>query len=142
MKHEGAYLHDDVTTRIIRVFWDVVNELGTGFLERIYYRAMMIALPDAGLKVTEGFPMEVRFRGRTLGEFRADLVVEERVLLELKAANVLEAAFQAQAINYLRCSRLEVGLILNFGLHPGIKRVILTNDRKRQFSVADVPARG
>ena len=124
------WLHRDITDVIIRVFWDVVNELGTGYLERIYHRALVIALPDAGLRVAEGYGTTVRFRGFEVGRHAFDLVVEDCVLLELKATSALERAHTAQALGYLRSSSLEVGLILNFGLNPSVNRVALTNDRK------------
>ena len=123
-------LHRDLTDRIIKVFWDVVNELGTGFLERIYLRAMVIALRQDGLQPNERYSAAIYFRGQELGHHYFDLVVNDLVLLELKATSAFERWHAAQALGYLRSSQLEVGLILNFGPNPSVKRVSLTNDRK------------
>ena len=124
-------LHSDVTDRIIKVFWNVVNELGTGFLEKIYHRAMAIALHEEGLVVDEKFTTVIYFRGREIGLHRFDLVVNGCVLVELKATSAFERTHAAQALGYLRSCQLEVALILNFGTTPGVKRVSLTNDRKK-----------
>jgi GxxExxY protein len=124
-------LHQEVTDRIIRVFWDVVNELGTGYLEKIYVRAMVIALRQAGFEVVENYKAAVHFRGEGIGHYVFDLVVNGCILLELKATGAFESAHAAQALGYLRSSTLEVALILNFGQNPSIRRVSMTNDRKR-----------
>ena len=125
-------LHRDITERIIQIFWTVVNELGTGYLEKIYHRAMVIALKEAGFEVDEKYTTAVYFRGREIGRHTFDLVVNGCVLLELKATSAFERAHAAQALGYLRSSPLEVALILNFGLNPSVKRVSLTNDRKQR----------
>jgi GxxExxY protein len=124
-------LHQDVTDRIIRVFWDVVNELGTGYLEKIYLRATAIALRQAGFEVIENYKTAVSFRGELIGYYVFDLVVNGCILLELKATGAFERAHAAQAVGYLRSSSLEVALILNFGHNPSVHRVSMTNDRKR-----------
>lgn len=124
-------LHRELTDRIIRVFWTVVNELGTGYVERVYQRAMAIALREAGFDVDEKYTTVIYFRRREIGTHRFDLVVNGRILLELKATTAFERAHAAQAIGYLRSSPLEVALILNFGPNPSVKRVSFTNDRKQ-----------
>ena len=129
-------LHRDITERIIQVFWATVNELGTGYLEKIYHRAMVIALREAGFEVDEHYGTVVYFRGYEVGRHTFDLVINGCVLLELKATSAFERAHAAQALGYLRSSSLEVALILNFGLNPSVKRVSLTNDRKRRQPVA------
>jgi len=91
---------------------------------------MTIALREAGLAVKHEVQLEARFRGLPIGVFRADLLVEGAVLVELKAARVIDSAHIAQLLNYLRCTSLETGLILNFGPRPHIRRLIFTNDRK------------
>ena len=123
-------LHHDLTEVIIGIYQDVYTELGHGFLERIYQQAMVIALKDAGLSVVERVPFPVLFRGQVLGEFFADIVVNGLVLLEIKAASALVPWHEAQAINYMRASPLEVALIMNFGPKREHWRRILTNDRK------------
>jgi GxxExxY protein len=126
----ACQLHRDLTDRVIRIFWDVVNELGTGYLERIYHRAMVIALREAGFAVNEKYSTVIYFRGYEIGTHIFDLVVNDCLLLELKATTAFERAHAAQALGYLRSSPLEVALILNFGPNPSVRRVSLTNDRK------------
>ena len=123
-------LHHDLTEVIIGIYQDVYTELGHGFLERIYQQAMVIALRDAGLSVVERMPFPVLFRGQLLGDFFADIVVNGVVLVEIKAGNALHPWHEAQAINYLRASTLEVALIMNFGPKREYWRRVLTNDRK------------
>ena len=124
-------LHHDLTERIIGVYYDVYAELGHGFLERICQRAFVMALREAGLEVVEHVPFAVTFRGCTLGEFFADVVVNGLVLVEVKAASNLHPWDEAQALNYLRASPLEVALLFNFGPKREYRRRILTNDRKK-----------
>lgn len=119
-----------LTERIIGVFYDVYNELGHGFLESVYERSMEFALRDAGLLVLAQQPLPVLFRGHQVGDFRADLIVEQQVIVELKSARALEPAHEAQVLNYLRATRIEVGLLLNFGPRPTIKRFTYDNPRK------------
>jgi GxxExxY protein len=122
-------LHGELTERIIGVYFDVYSELGFGFLERVCQTAIVIALRQAGLKVEQNVSFAVWFREQLIGNFVADIVVEGKVLLEIKAKSALNAFDEAQAINYLRASRLEVALILNFGPKREHRRRILTNDR-------------
>jgi GxxExxY protein len=123
-------LHRAITDRVLAVFYQVHRELGGGFLEKVYHRAMVIALRAAGLHVLEDPPILVWFRGQVIAEFVADIVVEGVVLLEIKAVENIEGKHEAQAINYLRGSDLEVGLVLNFGPSAKFKRLVYTNDRK------------
>jgi GxxExxY protein len=123
-------LHGELTERIIGVYFDVYSELAFGFLERVCQTAIVIALRQDGLKVEQNVSFAVWFREQLIGNFVADIVVEGKVLLEIKAKSALIAFDEAQAINYLRASRLEVALILNFGPKREHRRRILTNDRK------------
>ena len=120
-----------LTQQIIGVYFDVYNELGTGFLESVYQKSLALALESAGLKVCSRIDIPVWFRGHQVGQFEGDLLVEQCVLLELKAARVLGSAHQAQLLNYLRATEIEVGLLLNFGPKPEFKRVAYDNSRKR-----------
>lgn len=106
-------------------------EIGHGFLESVYEAAMLIALRQAGLKAEIQVPITVSFRGNRVGDFRADLMVEDAVLLELKAARSLDSSHEAQLLNYLRATQIEVGLLLNFGTKPEFKRLAYDNERKR-----------
>ena len=130
MNAEKVLKHQELTARIIRVFFQVYNELGFGFLESVYAEAMASACREAGLAVEREMPLEVRFRGRIVGQFRADLVVGGAVLVETKACPSLHPAHNAQVLNYLRATVLEIGLLLNFGPRPGIKRLAFDNCRK------------
>ena len=123
-------IHEQLTQRIIGVFYEVYNELGAGFLESVYASAMEIALQDAGLSVEREMPIPVRFRDRLVGDFRADMVVDGKVICELKAASAIEAVFEAQLLNYLRATPLEVGLLFNFGPEPKLRRLVFENSRK------------
>jgi len=122
--------HGLVTDKILRVFFDVYNELGHGFLESVYHRSLVIALESVGLKVCSRVDVPVWFRGHQVGQFEADVLVEQCVLLELKAVRTLDWSHRAQLLNYLRATNIEVGLLLNFGERPEFKRVILDNLRK------------
>jgi GxxExxY protein len=125
-------LHRDLTDRILSVFYAVYDELGSGFLERVCQTAMVMALRAAGLRVAERVPFEVYFRGELIGTFIADIVVEGLVLIEIKSKSVLTPMDEAQTMNYLRASTLEVALLMNFGPKPDFRRRVLTNDRKTQ----------
>ena len=108
-------LHEKLTGAIIGCAFEVINELGSGFLESVYEKAMMIALSDAGLSVQSQKPVRVLFRGKPVGDFYADLIVEEKVMVELKSAKALIPEHEAQTINYLNATDIEVGLLINFG---------------------------
>ena len=122
--------HGLVTDKILRVFYEVYNELGHGFLEAVYHRSFMVALESVGLSARSRVDIPVWFRGCQVGQFEADILVENCVMLELKAARALDSSHQAQLLNYLRATDIEVGLLLNFGEKPEFKRVIFDNLRK------------
>ncbi len=126
----------ELTEKIIGVFYQVHNELGFGFLEAVYKESMRIALLQAGLRVEAEAAMPVYFRGLLAGMFRADLVVEERIVLELKVADAISKSHEAQLLHYLRSSQFEIGLILNFGESSKVRRVSMTNDRKVSLPMA------
>lgn len=121
----------ELTDKIIGVFFDVYNELGHGFLESVYEESLVIALRDVGLKVDRQIAVPVWFRKQQVGDFRADLLVENLVLLELKCVRILERAHEAQLLHYLRSTNIEIGLLLNFGLHPQFRRLLFDNERKK-----------
>ena len=135
--------HADATQKIIGGFYDVYNELGYGFLESVYKEAMRQSLAELGLEVATETPVPVWFKGRRIGEFRADMLVANCVLLELKAVRTLEKAHEAQLLHYLKATEIEVGLLLNFGVRPQFRRLLFDNERKRsrehpRESVAEV----
>jgi len=112
------------------VFYEVYNELGHGFIESVYEKALEIALVGNGLRVRRQIDIEVWFRGKKVGDFTADMLIQECVLVELKACRTLDVAHEAQLLNYLRATEIEVGLLLNFGLKPQFKRRVFDNVRK------------
>jgi GxxExxY protein len=123
--------HGDVTAVVLKVFYDVYNELGGGFLESVYHLALNIALKQSGLRVMSEVAVPVYFRGEVVGDFRADLIVNGDVLLELKAAQALDRIHEAQVLNYLRATQIEVAILLNFGPKPQFKRFLLDNHQKK-----------
>jgi GxxExxY protein len=123
--------HSDITEKIIGIFYGVYNELGHGFLESTYAEALLVALEASGLNAAREVSVPVWFRGRKVGQYYADLIVEGMVLLELKAARTLESAHEAQLLHYLRATKVEVGLLLNIGLRPQFRRVLFDNERKK-----------
>jgi GxxExxY protein len=123
--------HSEITKGIIGVFFEVYNELGPGFLESVYVEALALALDQAGLSVRREIALTVCFRGRAVGRFRADLIVNGAVLVETKACPKLQSVHEAQVLNYLRATALEVGLLLNFGRRPQFKRLLFDNLSKR-----------
>jgi GxxExxY protein len=120
-----------LTQKIIGVFFEVYNELGTGFLESVYQKSLALALESTGLRVCSRVNIPVWFRGHQVGNFEGDMLVENCVLLELKAARALDSSHQAQLLNYLRATEIEVGLLLNFGSKPEFKRLAFDNSNKR-----------
>jgi len=120
-------LHEEITAEIIKAFYKVYNTLGYGFLEKVYENAMMIELRNLGLNVHRQFPIKVTYEKQLVGEYFADLLVEELIIVELKAAENLCVEHEYQLVNYLKATELEVGLLLNFGKKPQFKRKIFTN---------------
>ena len=130
MSAEIVLKHAGLTEKVIGVFYDVYNELGYGFLESVYEESLVIALQQAGLAANRQVPLPVWFRGHRVGEFRADMIVENSVLLELKCARSLEPAHEAQLLHYLKSTEVEIGMLFNFGARPQFRRLIFDNDRK------------
>ncbi len=127
---DRGLVHEELTEKIIGIFYDVYNELGHGFLESVYEEAMYRAMTSAGLRVRRQAAVPVWFRGDQIGEFFADLVVEEAVIVELKAVHHLDSAHEAQLLHYLRATEMEVGMLFNFGSQPKFQRLAFSNDRK------------
>ncbi|KAF0128696.1 MAG: hypothetical protein FD155_3028 [Bacteroidetes bacterium] len=123
-------LHKELTDKILKAFYDVYNELGYGFLEKVYQNSLFIELKSRGFKVEVQKQINVNYKGYEVGEYYADIVVNDLVILELKAAECIVKEFEAQLINYLRGTNLEVGLLLNFGKKPEFIRKVYENRRK------------
>jgi GxxExxY protein len=125
-------LHADVTDRVLKAFYHVYNTLGYGFLEKVYQNALVLALRKAGVKVEAQVPIKVYFEGEVVGDYFADVLVVDCVLLELKAADAICEKHESQLLNYLKATDVEVGLVLNFGPKPEFHRKVFTNDRKNR----------
>ena len=116
--------HSGLRETIIGVFYDVYHELGQGFLESAYAEAMAVALEEAELQLAREFSVPVRFRGRKLGQYFADMIIADKILL-------LESAHEGQLLHYLKASEIEVGRLLNFGMRPQFRRLLFDNERKK-----------
>jgi GxxExxY protein len=128
----GDLKHRELTDKIIGTFYEVYNELGTGFLEAVYENSLVIALREKGFIVGQQISVPVWFRGQRVGDFVTDLLVENTVILELKAVRAIDDSHKAQLLNYLRATEIEVGLLLNFGQSAEFKRLAFDNHRKKQ----------
>ncbi len=127
------YLHSDITQQVIKAYYNVYNKLGYGFLEKVYENAMVIELKSMGLKVEQQVKIKVFYNGQEVGYYIMDIVVENIVGVEIKACEALCAEHTYQLINYLKASQIEVGLLLNFGKDPEIKRKIFRNKSDTNF---------
>ena len=123
-------LHEEITSQIIKTFYKVNNTLGFGFIEKVYENAMLLELTKMRLKVERQKNILVHYENVEVGNYFADLLVNDVVIVELKAAESLCEEHEAQLINYLRATNIEIGLLLNFGKKAEFRRKIFTNDRK------------
>ena len=127
---KNNYLYSEITNLIIKAFYNVYNKLGYGFLERVYENAMMIELIRLGLKAEKQKQLKVFYDQFEIGEYYADILVNDCVIVELKAAEAICPEHETQLVNYLKASDIEVGLVLNFGKEPKFKRRVLTSEFK------------
>ena len=134
-----GYKHAAITQRIIKAFFIVYNKLGYGFLEKVYSNAMTLELRKQGVKVTQEACIEVYYDTVVIGEYYADLLVADAVIVELKAAQKLTDAHEAQLLNYLKATQYEVGLLMNFGPEAKFERKIYDNKRKGALSWVKAP---
>ncbi len=116
--------YSDLTEKIINAAYKVHNVLGFGFLEKVYQNALMIELKRMGLKVSSEMPIKVYYRNEIVGEYIADIIVENKVILELKAVKDLAEIHEVQLVNYLKATGIEVGLLINFGHSVQVKRKV------------------
>jgi GxxExxY protein len=125
-------IDEELTGRVIKVYYKIYNALGYGFIESIYHNSMIIELVRAGMTIETEKPIAVHYESNVVGTFSADLVVEGKLILELKAKEVLSSAHEAQLTNYLRATDIELGLLLNVGREPEFKRKYFSNGKKRR----------
>jgi len=121
-------LHSDITDKIIGAAYEVHGVLGQGFLEKVYENALSVELRRAGLEVEQQRPITVRYKNEVVGDYFADLVVEGAVIVELKATRSIEPVHEVQLVNYLRATRLQVGILINFGKSVTVKRKVFTHE--------------
>jgi GxxExxY protein len=126
--------HADLTRKVIGAFYKVYNTLGYGFSEKVYENALALELRKLGLRVESQQPITVYYDHEVIGQFLAAIVVNETIILELKAVHELVAEHEAQLLNYLKATLTEVGLLLNFGPTPEVKRKVYDNQRKGSLS--------
>ena len=125
-----THKYSELTRKIIGAFYDVYNELGYGFLEKVYENALAIELKQRGFNVVQQKPIDVSYKGIVVGSYFADLIIHDKVLLELKATKEIKEEHEAQILNYLKATKYEVGLLLNFGPKPTYNRKAFDNYRK------------
>jgi len=134
MNLNDNYLHSDITAMIIKAYYNVYNKLGFGFLEKVYENALLIELKKFDLRCQKQIPISVFYDNENVGEYFADIIVNECVIIELKAADCLADEHEAQLVNYLRATNIEVGLLLNFGREAEFKRKAFSNNYKPHLS--------
>jgi len=130
-------LHEELSHKILQACFEVSNELGIGFLESVYEEALLIVLRQKGLNAYSQMSLAVKFRGIVVGEFYVDILVEKKILLELKAASALSKEHQAQIINYLKATGVEVGMLINFG-NPKLEYRRFENKFLKSESIRDI----
>ena len=124
------FKYKELTDRIIKIFYKVYGKLGYGFLEKVYENAMMIEFKKEGIAAIAQAPIKVVYESEVVGEYYADMLVEDKIIIELKASNNLAGENEAQLLNYLKATNIEVGLLFNFGPKPELKRKAFDNIRK------------
>ena len=130
------YLHQKLSEQIISAYYEVYNELGYGFLEKVYENSMILALQKRGLHGKKQVPIKVYFEKYNVGLYFADIIVEDKIIIELKADENLCEEHEAQLTNYLRATEIELGLLFNFGMKPTFKRKIFENKYKKSVPIS------
>jgi len=130
MEENDVLIPQELIDIILTQFYRIYNDLGYGFLERVYQNALYFALVEQGLKCEVEKPIKVFHDGHVVGDYRADLLIDDCVILELKACEELNPAHEAQLINYLKATEIEVGYLLNFGKKAKFSRKVYSNKRK------------
>ena len=129
---KSDFKYQELTEKIIGIFYAVYNRPGYEFLEKVYENAMMIELKKENIPALAQAPINVIYDDEVIGEYYADILVDNKIIVELKAARNLSGENEAQLLNYLKATGIEVGLLLNFGARPELKRKVFDNSRKGQ----------
>ncbi len=124
------FKYKEITEKIIEIFYRVYNKLGYGFLEKVYENAMMKEFETADIPAVSQYAINVVYEGEIIGEYFADILVDNKVIVEIKASKSLAIENEAQLLNYLKATEIEVGLLLNYGPKPDLKRKVFDNTRK------------
>lgn len=132
------YKHSDLTKKIIKAYYNIYNNLGHGFLEKVYEKAMIIELKKQGRECETEKPIDVFYDKICIGSYFADIIIENKVIIELKACEYLIEKHEIQLVNYLKATEIEVGLLLNFGKEVEYKRKVLSNDFKRNITLENI----
>ncbi len=127
IKDNEKYQHKELTEKIIKCVFEVYNILGSGFLEKVYENALVEELQKNGLKATSQIPITVLYKGKNVGEYTSDIVVEDKIIIEIKAVEKIIDIHELQIKNYLKATGLEVGLLINFGKNVEVKRKYVKN---------------
>jgi GxxExxY protein len=135
MDQVGQLMHADLSDVILNAFYKVYNTLGYGFLEKVYENALAVELRKRGLVVLQQVPINVYYEGVVVGEYVADMLVNDRIIIETKCATAIAHEHEAQLLNYLRATAIEVGLLLNFGPKPEFSRKVYQTARKKGLSL-------
>lgn len=133
---ERGLKHRDLTEKLIGIFFEIYNELGHGFLEAVYEQAFSVSLAEHGIFFERQIAVPVWFHGQQIGDFRADLLVDRKVIIELKAGRAIDSSWEKQLLNYLRATEIEVGILFNFGPKAEFRRYIFENNRKASATSA------
>jgi len=129
---EYGLKHQDLTEKLIGIFFNMYNELGHGFLESVYEQAFSVSLAESGIFFQRQIAVPLWFHGQKIGDFRADLLVDGKVSVELKTGRDMDASWEKQILNYLRATEIEVGLLFNFGPTAQFRRYVFENGKKNQ----------
>ena len=124
-------INQEKTSLILKCYYKVYNTLGFGFLEKVYENALFLEMTNMGMNCRKQVPITVFYDGEEIGNYFADIIVDDDIIIELKAAESLCEEHDHQLINYLKATNIEVGLLLNFGLKPEFRRKVFSNDRKK-----------
>ena len=131
-----AIIHRELSKSLIGAFYEVYDRLGYGFLEQVYVRSLGIALSDRGIESALEVPVQVRFRGQVVGDYRADLVVDGQIIVECKTSPGIHPNHEKQLLNYLAASRYRLGYLLNFGPRPAFRRFVMSYGLTRRSGLA------
>ena len=133
------YKYQEITSKIIKAFYNVYNTLGYGFLEKVYENALMIELRKLRLEAIAQVPIKVYYNNETVGDYFADVIVNKVVIIEIKAMEALREEHEAQLLNYLRATDIEIGLLVNFGKKPEFRRKVWTNKQNSDLANSYLP---